>query len=171
KEKGDLLEGVANDLLKAQSYEVATQVRLTACELDLLCEHKVSGKTIYVECKAHREPLPADSLTKLLGTVSLKEYEEGWLISTGPLGKDAKGFLVEWEKKPQQHRSKLCIYTPERLVQALQDAGKIVSKPDTAAAEIVGAESRIGEWILLFSPWGTFWVCTCLESGIPRTVL
>jgi hypothetical protein len=105
KEKGDLLEGVASDLLKAQSYEVTTQVRVTACELDLLCEHKVSGKTIYVECKAHREPLSADSLTKLLGTVSLKEYEEGWLISTGPFGKDAKGFLVEWEKKPQQHRS------------------------------------------------------------------
>jgi hypothetical protein len=57
------------------------------------------------------------------------------------------------------------------LVQALQDAKKIVSKPDIAAAEIVGGESRIGEWILLISPWGTYWVCTCLESGIPRTVL
>jgi len=108
KEKGDLLETLASDLLKAQSFSVTTQVRVTGCELDLLCEHTVSGKTIYVECKAHRDGLSANVLTNLLGTVTLKDYQEGWLISTGPLGKDAKGFLVEWEKTPAQ-RSKLSI--------------------------------------------------------------
>lgn len=104
KEKGDLLEALASDLLRAQSFRVATQVGVTGCELDLLCEHMVSGKTIYVECKAYRDGLSANVLTNLLGTVTLKDYKEGWLISTGPLGKEARGLLLEWEKKPPSLR-------------------------------------------------------------------
>lgn len=100
KEKGDLLESVAIELLKIQNFEVVDEVRVTASELDLLCNHKVNRRQIYVECKAHRAPLTANILTNLLGTVNFKGYHEGWLISTGPLGKDAKGFQHEWEQKP-----------------------------------------------------------------------
>lgn len=170
KEKGDLLETLASDLLRAQSFSVTTQVRVTACELDLLCEHTVSGKTIYVECKAHRDALSANVLTNLLGTVTLKDYEEGWLISTGPLGKDAKGFLVEWEKKPPAQRSKLSIYTPERVIEALQNAGRITSPPHSEAQSVLGEATRIGDWTLLITPWGIYWVCPCLENGIPKGV-
>src|SRR4030067_1669311 len=98
KEKGDLLEKLAEDMLKTQNYRVETKVRVTASELDLLCRHEVSDKVIYVECKAHKENLSANVLTNLLGTITLKEYSEGWLVSTGPLGKDAKGFMEEWGK-------------------------------------------------------------------------
>ena len=38
-EKGNLLESLAEDLLRRQSYKVTNQLRLTATELDLLCEH------------------------------------------------------------------------------------------------------------------------------------
>ena len=47
KEKGDQLEDLASNLLRAQSFDVKQRVRLTACELDLLCEHRVAGKTLY----------------------------------------------------------------------------------------------------------------------------
>ena len=100
KEKGDLLENLAEDLLRIQNYIVAKQIRLIATELDLLCEHQVNRRTVYVECKAYRDPISADVLTKLLGTVHSQGHQEGWLISTGPLSKDAKGFQHEWEKKP-----------------------------------------------------------------------
>ncbi len=75
KEKGDLLEELAADLLRIQNYDVTEQLRLTATELDLLCEHQVNRKTVYVECKAHRGPISADVLTKLLGTLELKGYQ------------------------------------------------------------------------------------------------
>ncbi|NIP24449.1 MAG: restriction endonuclease, partial [Phycisphaerae bacterium] len=88
-EKGDLLEKLAEELLKTQSYTVKKKIRVTASELDLLCKHDVSEKEIYVECKAHKDPLSANVLKNLLGTINLHEYSEGWLISTGPLGKDA----------------------------------------------------------------------------------
>ena len=104
KEKGDLLENLAEGLLKTQNYKVTNQVRVTATELDLLCEHQVNRKIVYVECKAHRAPISANVLTNLLGELTLKDYQEGWLISTGPLGKDAKGFQHEWEKKPESEK-------------------------------------------------------------------
>ena len=171
KEKGDLLETLARDLLRSQSFSVTNQVRVTGCELDLLCEHTVSGKTIYVECKAHRDGLSANVLTNLLGTVTLKDYEEGWLISTGPLGKDAKGILVEWEKKAPAQRSKLSIYTPERVIEALQNAGMITLPPNPEAQLILGEVTRIGDWTLLITPWGNYWTCPCLENGIPKGVI
>jgi len=36
KKKGDLLESLAGEFLKTQGFEVASQVKNTACELDLL---------------------------------------------------------------------------------------------------------------------------------------
>ena len=50
KEKGDLLEWLAADLLKSQYYEVTNQLQITGTELDLLCKHKANRKTVYVEC-------------------------------------------------------------------------------------------------------------------------
>ncbi len=171
KEKGDLLERLAEDLLRIQNYRVANQLRLTATELDLLCEHQVNRKTVYVECKAHRESLSADVLTKLLGTVHSKEYQEGWLISTGFLGKDAKGFQHDWEKKPNVESQKLSIYTPNRVIDALISAKMVKLPPRDSAFEIIGNEDRIGDPMLLITEYGLFWTIACLEGGVPVGVL
>ena len=122
KEKGDLLEELAAELLRTQGYSVETEVRRTGSELDLLCTHDINGRRIYVECKAERDPLSANVLKNLMGAVTLYDYSEGWLISAGPLGKEAKGIQVEWEERPQHEREKLSIYTPERVVTALVTA-------------------------------------------------
>jgi predicted helicase len=119
KEKGDILEKLAENFLKRQRYQVSKQVRITASELDLLCKHKVSEKTVYVECKAHKDPLSVNVLKNLLGTIELQEYSEGWLISTGPLGKDAKGFMETWGRKKSKEKEKLSIYTPDRILTSL----------------------------------------------------
>ena len=63
-DKGNLLEELAEEFLKTQGYEVSRQVRVIASELDLLCKHKVSGKEVYVECKAHKDSLPAECSDK-----------------------------------------------------------------------------------------------------------
>src|SRR5690606_24054245 len=39
-----------------------------------------------------RLPLSATVLKTLLGELVYHKYDEAWLITTGPLGKDAKGF-------------------------------------------------------------------------------
>src|SRR5690606_15165129 len=115
KERGDLLESLAEKLLSAQSYEVIKEIRFTAVELDLLCRHKISGKEIYVECKAYRDKnIDANILKNLAGTLVFKDYAEAWLISTGEYGKEAKGFANEWKAKPKDQATRLSFYDPEK---------------------------------------------------------
>lgn len=171
KEKGDLLEQLAGQVLRTQNYAVETQIRVTASELDLLCKHLVNQKKLYVECKAFRDTLGAGPLKQLLGTIQFQSYDEGWLISTGPLGKDAKGFQVEWEDKSVAERSRLSIYTPERVIELLSNSGFIRDKPITTAQTGVDSSDSIGEWTFLITAYGLFWAVAVLESGVPTGVL
>lgn len=171
KDKGDLLEKLAVELLKTQNYKVEEEVRLTGSELDLLCQHNVNRRQIYVECKAHRAALSADVLIKLWGTVDSKDYQEGWLVSTGPLSKDAKGFQHDWEAKPTEKAQKLSIYTPERILDALLNTGIIQNIPELQALELVNDADMLGDWLLLITPYGRFWIATILASGVPEGTL
>ena len=171
KEKGDLLEDLAADFLRIQNYKVTNQVRVTATELDLLCKNQVNGRIVYVECKAHRDPISANVLTNLLGTLDFRDYQEGWLISTGPLGKEAKGFQHEWEEKTDIKPQKLSIYTPERVTEALISAGKVKQPPYDSAVETIGNEDQVGDPTLLITKYGIFWTIACLEGGVPVGVL
>ena len=171
-EKGNLLEKLAEGLLMGQGYQVTRQVRVTASELDLLCRHKVSEKEVYVECKAQKDSLSANVLTNLLGKVAFHEYSEGWLISTGPLGKDAKGFMDEWEKKDRETKGKLSIYTPDRVLNSLQDAKVITHPPAETATEFIRETNlSMGDWVLLITPWGKYWACPLLFSGLANSVI
>ena len=170
KEKGDLFEEIASELLKVQNYEVERQVRRTGTELDLLCRHNVNNREIYVECKAQRDTLSANVLKNLLGTITFSNYSEGWLISAGPLSKDARGFQNEWEDKPPQERQKISIYTPERVLSALVEAGVIVNPPVVSRQTADADTTSFGEWILLITECGRFWAQTILISGVPEAV-
>ncbi|MDV5035008.1 restriction endonuclease [Vibrio diabolicus] len=172
KERGDLLEALTEKLLKAQSYEVIKEIRFTAVELDLLCRHKISGKEIYVECKAYRDKnIDANILKNLAGTLIFKDYSEAWLIATGDYGKEAKGFVKEWKKKPQEQATKLSFYDPEKVIESLISAGVIKSRPEDKASEYAGSENLIGEWVLLVTKYGMFWAAATLSGGIPSGVI
>lgn len=172
KERGDLLESLAEKLLSAQSYEVIKEIRFTAVELDLLCRHKISGKEIYVECKAYRDKnIDANILKNLAGTLFFKDYAEAWLISTGEYGKEARGFAEEWKAKPKEQATKLSFYEPEKVIDSLIRSGVIKKQPEDLAAEYIGSENLIGEWVLLITSYGIFWAAATLAGGIPSGVL
>jgi hypothetical protein len=172
KERGDLLESLAEKLLYAQSYEVIKEIRFTAVELDLLCRHKISGKEIYVECKAYRDKnIDANILKNLAGTLVFKDYDEAWLISTGEYGKEAKGFVNEWKAKPKDQATKLSFYDPEKVIDSLISTGVIKKQPEDLATKYIGSENLIGEWVLLVTSYGTFWAAATLAGGIPSGVL
>jgi hypothetical protein len=172
KERGDLLEDLTEKLLMAQSYEVIKEIRFTAVELDLLCRHKISGKEIYVECKAYRNKnIDANILKNLAGTLVFKDYSEAWLIGTGAYGKEAKGFVKEWQEKPKEQATRLSFYDPEKVIEALISAGVIKARPEDKASEHMGSENLIGEWVLLVTKFGMFWAAATLSGGIPAGVI
>lgn len=170
KDKGDLLEQLASNLLKAQGYTVINEIRVTGAELDLLCKHTVSGKEIYVECKAQKENIGAPILRQLLGTVSAYEYSEGWLISTSEFGKEAKGFAEMYKQKEPNIASKLSFYTPELIINALVQASVISPQPSIQAQELISSHTALGDWVLLISKYGIFWCAYILTGGVPSGV-
>jgi predicted AAA+ superfamily ATPase len=102
KQKGDLLENLAQKILENQHYKVENEVRKTGIEVDLVCKHKNNkNKKIYVECKAYKrsKKIQADIIYTLLGKFDAKKdnenIEEIWLITTSELGKEAKGLKDE----------------------------------------------------------------------------
>lgn len=171
KKKGDLLESLSKKLLEAQNFSVIKEIRFTGVELDLLCKHKISGKEIYVECKAQKENISAPILRQLLGTVTGYDYAEGWLISTTEFGKEAKGFVEMWKAKPPQTASKLSFYSPELVIESLISSYIITRPPVHKAEEFVEGPEFLGDWTLLVSPYGMYWCVYTLSGGAPFGVL
>jgi hypothetical protein len=169
--KGDLLESLSKDLLKAQGYSVIEEIRFTGVELDLLCKHKVNQKEIYVECKAQKEKIGAPVLRQLLGTVAGYDYSEGWLVSTSEFGKEAKGFVEMWKKKPIEQSSQLSFYTPTLILESLLSASVICEVPQSKALSFIGDSELLGDWTLIITPLGRFWSVYTLDGGNPFGVL
>lgn len=166
--KGNLLEDLSEKLLTAQSYDVESQIRLTATELDLLCTHRISGKKVYVECKAYRDKkIDANILKNLVGTLFLKGYDEAWIISTSEFGKDAKGLILEW--KDNKNAPRVSFYTPEKVIDTLLRA-KVIGYPPTQLIDNNLSSHQIGDWVLLITEYGDFWALTILSQGLPKYV-
>ncbi|BDV44680.1 hypothetical protein GURASL_36030 [Geotalea uraniireducens] len=169
-ERGKLLENIGSEVLSVMQYDVTEEVRLTGMEVDLLAKHRLSGEVIYVECKAYRQTLAADVILKLHGAVSFKSVSSGWLLTTGDLGKDAKGLVSEWELKDPTERRKLQFYTPQRLIELLVGS-KIVCDPN----KLIKPNGYLyaNETYLLLTNFGRFWATPTVDvsAGINQNVL
>jgi Restriction endonuclease. len=144
-EKDRVLEHLVAKLLEVQQYEVVETIRVTGMEIDVFAKHKVNNASLLVECKAWETPLPADVIMKLMGNVYLRNVDQGWLVSTGTLSKDALGIKVEWESRIDSERKKFSFYTYDRVIEQLIASGIIVPsqgiineiKNETVAENIV----------------------------------
>lgn len=162
-DKGRILERLASTVLKHQQYEVVETIRVTGMEIDVLAKHKVTGSTILVECKAWDSTLPADVISKLLGNVILQNADAGWLMTTGPLSKDAKGIQTTWENKETSDRNRLAFYTQDRILTLLIDSNEIVSL-DMIRNSVNGELSLSDDALLLMTPNSITWVVPIVDA-------
>jgi len=124
------------------------------------------------ECKAYRDKnIDANILKNLAGTLVFKEYDEAWLISTAEFGKEAKGFVKEWKEKPGEKATSLSFYDPEKVIKSLINSGTIKSPPLNDAIDVLGSENLLGDWVLVITPYGDFWLAATLSGGIPKGAL
>ena len=171
KETGDLLEQLAIAALQTQGYEITNQIRLVASELDLLCRHKISRERVYVECKAYRDtPVTGSQLRQLLGTVQFEKLSAGWLFSTSPLSKDARGFVETWKERPESERRILRIYEPDQFIQFLIEASIIIDIIKIPFSNTsIGRDIKI--WVLLITSFGNYWAALIEQPGTPKYVV
>lgn len=169
-DKGRILEDLVRSVLKIQDFDVVGEVQFTGMELDLLAKHNQNGKQIYVECKALSDDarVQADVIKSLIGTCTIKEYEEAWLISTTELGKQAKGLVEEMSTRPNS--KKYFFYAPSDLIRLLIGA-KIITPTDHPRAvlsEFLKSDASIGEPDLIISSRGYYWAFPIIRSGVAQ---
>lgn len=172
-ERGSLLESLVKRILIARQYEhVQTTVKITGCELDLIAQDNQTGSRVLVECKAYRDKaLSADVLTKLMGNLAFNdEYKSAWLVTTGPLTKEAIGLVEQHRQRSTEHRERLRIWEPKSLIELLISTGQIVS---TERLQISPLHVALGSYTLCITDIGEYWAVTAIgpKSGVADTVL
>ena len=163
-DKGRILEKLTSKLLRKQQFDVVDTIRVTGMEVDVLARHRITNTTVLVECKAWDSALPADVVSKLLGNVVLRNADSGWLITTGPLSKDAKGLQTEWETEHNPNRAKLAFFTQERILDLLIETNEIVSIEKILTAN----ENHLNlgnDGTLLLTPNSISWIIPLLDPS------
>ena len=163
-EKGRFLELLCKEALECMQYEVIQEIRITGIEVDLLARHTIGkNEDILVECKAHRSSLSADVITKLLGNVIVHSCTSGWLMSTGPLSKDAKGLWEDaWKKKSKEEQQKLRVYYPKDIIDLLQKSNTICNYHDIKKRK---EENYSDSYYLLITNYGRFWAIPIINKS------
>lgn len=170
--KGGILERLVAQILTVQQFEVTQTVRVTGMEIDVYAKHKITNQVILVECKAHENALPADVITKLLGNIMLRKADACWLVTTGPLSKDAEGTRIEWEQESNSERGKLSFYTQDRILDLLVGSRQI--QPLDKILGLISSEFVPGDdAMLMCTSSGMFWIIPIVDPalGISSTVL
>jgi hypothetical protein len=164
-QRGQFFEEFVADLLRPMRFAVSERIRVTGMEIDLLAKGLDQPRIVMVECKAHREPLPSDTISKLLGNVSIRSADAGWLFSTSELGKEAKG---QWEEIQGRRdlASKFVWFPPDRLISILIDQ-KAAVDPDLTLARHSAASTELGDATLVWSPTAQSWLIEILQDGLP----
>ncbi|MEI2431210.1 restriction endonuclease [Lysobacter yananisis] len=162
-DKGTFYEEFIVEILKPMRLRAEQRLRVTGMELDILAKSEDRPTTILVECKAHRDPISADVITKLMGNVVFRRADQGWLFTTSDLTKDGKGLWDEIQHDPE-HARKFVWYSPTRTIDVLIDQRTIVD-PLTILHRLDGQD--IGDWSLVVTPARLSWLVELLEDGIP----
>lgn len=162
-EKGKFYEQFVAKLLQPMRFSVAERLRVTGMEIDILARSKDGNRTILVECKAHRDPLPSDVLSKLLGNVRIRKADAGWLFTTSDLTKDGRGQWDDIQRDPDLC-NQLVWYSPERTIDLLIDQRAVVD-PLTLVGRL--PTSVTSDWTLIISPGINAWLGQIAEQGIP----
>jgi len=164
-QRGGFFEDFIGELLRPMRFAVEKRIRVTGMEIDLLAKSLDQPRKILIECKAQRDALPADVITKLLGNVTIRGADSGWLFATSDLGKDGRG---QWEEiKEQPHlAAKFMWFPPERILSILLDQ-RTIADPQAALLRLSPSIGNSGDSTLIWAPTGRFWLIELLRDGLP----
>lgn len=161
-EKGDFFEGLLRLVMERQRYDVASKIRFTGLEIDLLCRHKDrAAETALIECKARANIVSEDIKSFSFNILVDKKAKNGFFVHTSEMRGEAAGMVL---KLNQEHPDQLNFWGPSKVIELLQDCGAIAPYVQSRRAGVLNPTKRI----LLYTYQGRFWV-TVYNNGIVPT--
>ena len=162
-DKGNFYEEFIVEILRPMRLSAERRLRVTGMELDILAKGDDQPLKILIECKAHRDPISADIITKLMGNVQLRKADQGWLFTTSDLTKDGRGLWEEIQNDPE-HARRFTWYSPSKIIDVLISQKSVVN-PVSLISNL--QDHQIGDWSLVVTPGKRSWLVEILDDGIP----
>lgn len=164
--KGDYFEEFVAGILRPMRFEVVRRIRFTGMEIDILAEAKDEPRRVFVECKAQADPVPADTISKLMGNARIQGADSSWLFSTSDLTKEGRGRWDEIKQNVALARE-FTWYSPNRICDMLVDQGRALNPLSLTG---LPCTKQRGEITLIVAPARWLWLVEVLERGIPSAL-
>ncbi len=163
KKKGDLLEGLAEIIFQKKGYKVVKELRRTGMEIDVSARDIKTNEKIYIECKAHKDSLPSEIISKIIGNKVINHYDLGILVTTGPLSKDALGMIEKMDEESHGNKKDFCVYDSEDIINLLISNGVIKNNLSLQGIDKI---NNIVSFTLLITEMSYYWLIKLHPNNI-----
>jgi len=174
--RGKLFEEIMANALRHYGYKIdrLANINYSGMEIDIEGKAIVTDIPLYAECKCYEKEVDAPQLQAFFGkymTRWLKDKRcQGLFIALPGVNSHAKGFYREnCESNPD---ITVRLYEEDQIIDAIFDAPGTV-KPNTASKDIPIDLGTPGDWIILFTDKGLFYVQYIIApgAGIPTKLI
>jgi len=172
---GNLFEKIMADVLNYNGYRIEHILRAseTGMEIDAEGKHTDTGLPFYAECKGNETSVSVSEIQAFYGKYMVKWHDNkqchGLVIAVSGLDKAAGEFYrrhIASNPKITSH-----LYDEDEILQAVIGTPGVAS-PATITRSIAPKLGKPGDWLLLYTPKGIFWVQHVIlqDKGIPSCV-
>jgi hypothetical protein len=173
--RGKLFEKLMADVLRHYGYAIdkIPNVNYAGMEIDIEGRAIVAQYPLYAECKCYDDEIDAKQLQAFMGKYAAKWARQprchGLFIALPGINTHAKGYYRE--NFEGNSPFSVTLYEEKQVLEAILDT-PMISKPENIAKQIPEELGAAGEWVLLYTERGWFWVqyIIPLGSGIPSKV-
>lgn len=173
--RGNLFEKIMAAVLNDNGYRIEHILRssATGMEIDAEGQHTDTGLPFYTECKGSETSVTVSEIQAFYGKYMVKWHANkqchGLLIAISGLDKAAGEFYrrhIASNPKITTH-----LYEEDEILEAVIDTPGVAS-PATITGSIAPKLGKPGDWLLLYTPKGIFWVQQVIppDKGIPSCV-
>lgn len=165
---GNLFAKIMADVLNYYGYRIEHIPRAgkTETAIDAEGQHTDTGLPFYAECKGHETPVSVDEVQAFFGKYMVKWHANkqchGLLIAVAGLDKAAGEFYRRHIASNPKVTARL--YEQDAILRAVIDTPG-VAHPSVISGSIAPKLGKPGDWLLLYTPKGLFWVQYIILQG------
>lgn len=166
--RGKLFEKLMSEVLRHYGYKIdrITNINYAGMEIDIEGKAIATKIPLYAECKCYHKEIDSPKLQKFFGNYMTRWFKnkkcQGLFIALPGVNSHAKGFYRE---NCEEHSEfTLCLYEEEQVLDAILDTHELTN-PDTITRLITEDIGKPGDWVLLYTDKGFYWIQYVIPPG------
>lgn len=166
--RGKLFENLMAQVLRNKGYTIdfPANSRYTGMEIDIEGKQEIVGVPVYVECKCYEKEINCSELMKFYGKYTAKWFvdrrSQGIFIVLPGLNVEAKTFYREDIKKNPEIA--FALFEKDDVLEIIFSSHLAV-KPAIISDRIPVELGAAGDWVLLYTDKGLFWIQYIIPAG------